>query len=492
MIDNFLPSSWVLCKFGDIAKIKNGYAFKSKCFKKNNILKTDIPLVKQSQLRGTSIDLSDAIYLDSEYAKSHKNYLLKKDDVLIGMSGSIGKVCIYDYNFPALQNQRTGKIVPHLNNILNNKFFWIYLSNIEQVLIKQAKGMGVQNISAKDIEALNFPLPPLNEQKRIVVKIEELFSELDNGIQNLKTAKNKLKLYRQSVLKHAFEGKLTEKWREEHQDKLPSPETLLEEIKHEREKRYEKQLEMWKEGKKPKKPKKNLSISNEEFSQLASIPHSWQWSPFNNIVMESVLGKMLDKKKNRGTYKPYLRNINVRWGKFNLNDIYDMRIEDSEQQRFELLKNDLIICEGGEPGRCAIWKDEQTEMYLQKALHRVRFPLQYINNKFVYFFIVYANSNGHLAKFFTGTTIKHLTGQGLSNFQIPICSKEEQNQIVQEIESRLSIVERLELDINENLKKSESLRQSILKKAFEGKLVEQDINDESADKLLTRIKALAK
>ena len=91
-----------------------------------------------------------------------------------------------------------------------------------------------------------LPVPPLNEQHRIVAKIEELFSELDKGIESLKAARAKLNVYRQSVLKHAFEGKLTAQWREENKDKLETPEQLLAHIKQEREARYEQQLQEWK------------------------------------------------------------------------------------------------------------------------------------------------------------------------------------------------------------------------------------------------------
>ena len=127
--------------------------------------------------------------------------------------------------------------------------------------------MGVQNISAKDIYALPFPLPPFNEQYRIVAKIEELISKFDKGIESLKAARQKLDVFGQAVLKNAFEGKLTASWREVNKDKLETPEQLLARIKQQREEHYEQQLEEWKaavkewekegkSGKKPNKPKK--------------------------------------------------------------------------------------------------------------------------------------------------------------------------------------------------------------------------------------------
>ena len=240
-----LPTGWEACCFGDIARIRNGYAFKSELFKKVRGHESDVPLIRQSQMKGARIDTSDAVFLSGDHLKKHSDYVITKGDVIIGMSGSIGKVCLYADDFPALQNQRTGKIVPHLVSELNPKFFGLFLSNIERELTEFAKGMGVQNISAKDIEQLPFNLPPKNEQHRIVAKIEELFSELDKGIEALKTAQAQLKVYRQALLKHAFEGKLTAQWRAENQDKLETADALLKRIQQERAQRYQQQLADW-------------------------------------------------------------------------------------------------------------------------------------------------------------------------------------------------------------------------------------------------------
>ena len=89
-------------------------------------------------------------------------------------------------------------------------------------------------------------------------------------------------------------------------------------------------------------------------------------------ITESCLGKMLDAKKNKGEYQPYLANINVRWGSFDLEKLSLMRFEKDEEERYGIKYGDLIMCEGGEPGRCAIWRDELPNMKIQKALHRIR------------------------------------------------------------------------------------------------------------------------
>ncbi len=187
-------------------------------------------------------------------------------------------------------------------------------------------------------------------------------------------------------------------------------------------------------------------------------------------VAEMCLGKMLDKNKNKGTYQPYLRNVNVRWGSFDLDDLLEMKFEESEQDRYGIQIGDLIMCEGGEPGRCAIWNATVPNMKIQKALHRIRVK-NLIYNKFVYYLFSLYAQNGRLEKYFTGTTIKHLTGQSLKTVEIPLSPLSDQHRIVQEIESRLSQAEAAEASIAEALQKTEALRQSILKKAFSGELV---------------------
>lgn len=187
-------------------------------------------------------------------------------------------------------------------------------------------------------------------------------------------------------------------------------------------------------------------------------------------VAEMCLGKMLDKNKNKGNYQPYLRNVNVRWGSFDLDDLLEMRFEDSEQERYGLQNGDLIMCEGGEPGRCAIWNGEAQNMKIQKALHRIRLK-PFVSNKYIYYLFYHYAQNGLLEKYFTGTTIKHLTGQSLKSIEIPLPPLPDQQRIAQEIETRLSACDVMEKNINESLQQSEALRQSILKKAFEGELV---------------------
>jgi type I restriction enzyme S subunit len=133
--------------------------------------------------------------------------------------------------------------------------------------------------------------------------------------------------------------------------------------------------------------------------------------------VDACLGKMLDAKKNKGIAQRYLGNSNVRWGTFDLSDLAEMRFESHEEERYGLLPGDLVVCEGGEPGRCAIWTGPPG-MKIQKALHRIR-PKSTFNNYYLYYWMCHASNKGHLEQHFTGTTIKHLTGKAIAALEVP-------------------------------------------------------------------------
>lgn len=185
-------------------------------------------------------------------------------------------------------------------------------------------------------------------------------------------------------------------------------------------------------------------------------------------ITDSRLGKMLDKEKNVGPPQRYLRNINVRWFNFDLSDLLEMRIEQNEFDKYSIRYGDLVICEGGEPGRCAVW-DKNESIFYQKALHRVRFT-NGSNAKFYMYYLWFAAQTGQLNRYFTGTGIKHLTGQSLNKIPVPNFDKPSQDRAVSEIEFRLSVCNQIEETIDVSLHQAEALRQSILKQAFEGNL----------------------
>ena len=167
-------------------------------------------------------------------------------------------------------------------------------------------------------------------------------------------------------------------------------------------------------------------------------------------ITESCLGKMLDSKKNKGEYQPYLANINVRWGSFDLNNLSLMRFEPNENDRYGIKYGDLIMCEGGEPGRCAIWRDELPNMKIQKALHRIRPNTNLVDVEYLYYWFLLSGKNDLLRRHFTETTIKHLPGETLKQLVIDLPDMKIQKNIstvLRSIDKKITVNEK----INDNL-----------------------------------------
>ena len=154
---------------------------------------------------------------------------------------------------------------------------------------------------------------------------------------------------------------------------------------------------------------------------------SWTTKPLAEVA-DFSLGKMLDDKKNRGDLLPYLANINVRWGEFDLENLREMRFEHDEMDRYGLKYGDIVMCEGGEPGRCAIWQEAVPGMMIQKALHRIR-PHDCLDDRFLFYAFLHKGRNGSFAPLFTGATIKHLPRQNLAKVEIAFPRLELQRRI---------------------------------------------------------------
>ena len=335
-----------------------------------------------------------------------------------------------------------------------------------------------------------FPLAPEVEQQLIVAKIEELFSELDSGIASLKTAREQLKIYRQALLKHAFEGKLTAQWRKDNADKLETPEQLLTRIQTERETRYQQQLDEWKqavkdweakgkEGKKPSKPaihKPLSTISAEKLEVLPELPKEWNYIRLAEIA---AINSGMSVSKNRKLADPievnYLRVANVQRGYLDLSEIKSMNIEMVDLPRLQLEINDVLFNEGGDLdklGRGWIWEGQVSQCITQNHVFRAS---PFVNEKYHAKFISYWGNSFGRDYFESGgkqtTNLASINKTVLSNFPIPLPSFREQQEIVNQLEEKLSIIEQNEKEIEDALAKAELLRQSILKKAFSGKLI---------------------
>jgi type I restriction enzyme S subunit len=362
--------------------------------------------------------------------------------------------------------------------------------NISQIL-RYAKG-DIPGLSKDHILGHLTSFPPLAEQRRIVAKIEELFSDLDAGIAALERAKANLKRYRASMLKAAVEGKLTESWRVEHSNTEPASK-LLERILAERRQKWEAD-QLAKFASAGKEPPKNwrdkyVDPSPPDTTDLPELPDGWCWATVEQLGSVQ-LGRQRSPKNRSNEYPTkYIRAANLTEAGLDLSDVLDMEFVPGELETYRLLPGDVLLSEAsGSPdqvGKPVVWNGEIENCCFQNTVIRLRpvgmpsyFPLTVFRHYY---------RSKLFAKVSAGVGINHLSAGKFSALRFPLAPLAEQEQIVAEVEQRLSMIAATETEIDHNLRRATRLRQSILKQAFEGKLVRQDPNDEPASELLARL-----
>ena len=368
---------------------------------------------------------------------------------------------------------------------------------IRDFLAHNASGVGGSLTRAKPalVDQITIGLPPVAEQQRIVAKIEELFSELDKGIESLKTAQAQLKVYRQALLKHAFEGKLTAQWRADNPDKLETAAALQQRIARERQARYQQQLADWQTagqaGPKPKTTKPLPPLTAEELAELPELPVGWGWMKYGDLC--SLVRNGISAKPEGDSGTPIFRISAVRPMCFDMADIRYIDNSSGEFDAYRLERGDLVFTRynGSRQyvGVCAEYRSDEKRLFPDKLV-QTRVSSRLLLTSFLEKALNSGASRAFVeSKIRTTAGQSGVSGEDIKNIPVPVCCLVEQLEIVQELESKLSEADQLELTLTTALQQSEALRQSILKKAFSGQLVPQDPTDEPAASLLARIKA---
>jgi len=419
MVGNNIPKHWQIKKLGAVCKLKNGFAFKSIEYKDEGV-----PIIRISDINEGIISCKVAVKVEAK--EEYDNYLVEKDDILIAMSGATtGKYGIFKSTEKAYQNQRVGKFKIFALDILDNQFLYYQINSLKRQIEKDAYGGAQPNISSNKIEQMEIVVPPLPEQKVIVSKIEELLSDLENGKQQLLLAQQQLKVYRQSLLKWGFEGKLSNK---NLNGQLPKGWRILK----------LKDITIGKEG--LRRGPFGSSIKKEFF-----VPDGYK-------VYEQ--GNAINDDPYRGIYfvdeKKYQELIN-----------------------FKALPGDLIVsCSGVTLGRICELPTDAKAGIINQALLRIRLKKDLILNKY---FVLHFRGAFFQKRIFAqsqGTAMPNLVGiKDFKEIDMYVPPIEEQKIILQELESKLTICDKIEETINQSLQQAETLKQSILKKAFEGKLI---------------------
>ena len=496
-----LPNGWTVKTLDEVALWSSGG---TPSRKNPKYFKGSIPWVKTGEL-GPMYLKSAEEHITMEAIQKSSAKVFPGGSVGIAMYGAtIGKLSIWAADLSV--NQACAVAQPY-KEIIISEFLYYFLLSQKQALMKIGKGGAQPNISQSILKSWPVYLPPTNEQRRIVAKIEELFSELDKGVESLKKARAQFNIYRQAVLKHAFEGKLTAKWREENKDKLEKPEQLLARIQQEQTARYERLLKGWKSavkewegkgkpGKNPLRPKELpeiASIPHELRAKLPHLPESWVWVRLGNISYVSG-GLTKNQKRNSLPRKmSYLRVANVYGDKILTDSVHKIGVTESEAQKVVLEMGDLLIVEGNgsvqQIGRVAVWNEELPACGHQNHLIRVRLVTTSSPRFFLQFLLSPLGRDLIVKEASSTSGLYTLSISKVSNLIVPVTGNSEETEILAQVEQILSNVDSTLEEIDMQLAKSKALRQSILMQAFSGQLVPQDMNDEPASVLLARIRA---
>lgn len=393
-------------KISEIADIQNGYAFRSENYVANGIRVIRIANVQD----GFIVDDAPCFYpLDTE--EDIDKYQLFEGDLLISLTGNVGRIGILPASMlPAALNQRVCCLRID-QSVVSRKYLFYYLRRHQFIrdCVKASKGVAQLNLSTKWLADYEIPLPDLGEQERIVARIEELFSELDSGVETLKTIKAQLKVYRQAVLKEVFDQVITG-------SEIRSIKCVCTDIK------------------------------------VGIVIKPAQYYTDSSCGIKAF------------------RSANVR--EFRINDadwVYLSKEGHECNLRSEIHTGDVLIVRSGYPGTACV----VTEEYNNCNAIDILIAVPDINVVIPEYLCAFTNSpygRKLVAEKKRGVAQSHLNVGGYSKMEIPVPNLNKQREIVQAIEERLSVYEDIEKTVNTALTQAEALRQSILKQAFEGRL----------------------
>lgn len=462
-----LPDGWVWTTLGEICN-KPQYGWTTSADFNGKGLK----LVRTTDISSGIIEWDSVPYCKHE-PDEPKKYLLSKGDILVSRAGSVGVSIEVDECPKAIFASyliRFKSIPP-----IPSKFISFYLKSPSYwaSIIDNTAGIAIPNVNASKLRTLQIPLPPLNEQKRIIQKIENLYTRLNNTTEQLSKIPPLLKKFRQSVLAKAFSGELTEDWRAK-QKHLEPASKLLERIREERKKLL---------GKKYKEPQPI------DTSDLPELPAGWEWAPLGNIIINAQPGFASGNKDVKDGL-PHLRMNNID-SECNLNlDLLRTVPKKLGEEKYLLKKGDVLVCHTNSQkliGKTAVFNLEG-KFAFSNHLTRVRFFDNTIVPEWIWHYIATLWRQGYFEtrckQWVNQATIERDT---LLQIPIPIPSYLEQCYAIKRIKDFFSQADTIEKSVKIAQAHCKKLSQSILAKAFRGELVEQDSNDEPVEELLKKI-----
>ncbi|MFK5950524.1 MAG: restriction endonuclease subunit S [Methylococcales bacterium] len=411
--------------------------------------------------------------------------IAEQEDVLVSVRAPVGPTNLAPYECAI------GRGLAALRPLggSDSKYFLYLIRRYQNNLAALGTGTTFEAISGDTLKNFLVPIAPLEQQKRIVAKIEELFFHIDAGIEALKKAKQLLKQYRQSVLKAAVTGELTKEWREANKDKLEPASQLLERILAERENEYTRKLEKWEKGlagwsnngekgKKPSKPQKIKvldEISHSSNTSLWSIPENWSWIKLGNLAVDVFDGPFGSNLKSNDYVEDGVRVIRLE----NIGCLVfkDKKVTYITEKKYETLKKhtvsagDIIFSSFVAVGtRVVVLPDNIVKAINKADCFCVRAFGDSINATYLANFLSTTSTYKRLENQVHGATRPRINTTQLKELEVPICSDLEQMEIVCLTGEKFEAIARLEKEIDYQLIKAEKNKQSVLASAFQGKI----------------------
>lgn len=488
-----LPPTWINCMMGDISKVIGGGTPKTS--DNENFSTNDYAWITPADLsKYQKMYIYEGKRFLSPIGLSKSSaVLLPPGTVLFTSRAPIGYVAIAGRELSTNQGFKSfvcdSGILP--------EYIYFYLKTAKPIAEQLASGTTFLEISGANAAKIPLPLAPLNEQRRIVAKLEKLLAKVDTCKERLDKIPGILKRFRQSVLAAACSGRLTADWRKNNPDVEPASE-LLKRVKEERKKCYEEECTKAKaEGR--KKPKKPANLEPEIlFSDNGiDIPDTWIWTSFENVssikqysMSSGPFGSALGTKDYRDRGVPVIRGQNVQDGLFIAkNFVYISEDKALELKRSTAYPRDIVIVAvGAGSGNAAIVPNNLPRSILSQNCNKFTLDDFFALPEFIILVLQIEISKAQMQEITTDTARQFLSLTNLKEMIFPIAPLEEQQEIVNRVQHLFKIADRIEQRYQKAKNHVDQLTQSILAKAFRGELVPQDPNDEPASVLLERIR----
>jgi type I restriction enzyme S subunit len=433
-----LPKGWVTAKLIELVSTSGIFCDGDWVESKDQDPNGEVRLIQLADIGdGKFIDKSNRFLTKGKAAVLHCTYLNKGDLLIARMPSPLGRVAIFPLDGSEKYVTVVDVAILRLAHDLISDKYCSYMINAlptRNLIAKQQSGTTRKRIARSKLEEISIPVPPLAEQRRIVAKIDSLFSELDKGVEMLHTIRAQLRTYRQAVLKWAFEGNFT-----------------------------------------------NTTLTSVSLSDYIEKPRY------------GTSKKCISGKGDVCVLR--IPNIDYDAGVVRYKDVKFANFIDDEIETLSLHNGDILIIRSNGSvslvGRAAIVREKDNKSLFAGYLMRLRINKPQLLPQFLLRYLASPTARTYIENRAKSTNgVHNINSDEIRALIIPFCSTDEQTEIVSAIESRLSVCDKLDQNVGESLAKAQALRQSILKKAFVGHLVSQDPNDEPAEKLLERIKAL--